>query len=246
VNSATFRPLPSYDEWTRQVFGRSVPAPRVLLAASFDGDSEWGAKMHQAMCGVELEYVDTLLMEVRDRPVPGALVEFGIYQGWWINHFYERTEALGLTDRPIIGFDSFRGLSEPDATRDSTFWKRGMYAASRPEVEGRIQAASRLRIRLVEGWFSDSLHTEESRRVGPVAYARIDCDIYQPALDCLRYLGPRLSNGAVLVFDDWPHSVDHGEGLAFAEWLSDVPWLRFEFLFYGSWGHLYIRVHRRD
>src|SRR5271166_4269837 len=78
--------------------------------------------------------------------------------------------------------------------------------------------------------------------VGPIAYARIDCDIYEPTLECLRYLTPRLSHGAVLVFDDWPHSLDIGEGRAFYEWALTVPNLRFEFLSFCTWGHFYIRV----
>ena len=66
------------------------------------------------------------------------------------------------------------------------------------------------------------------------------------ALTCLRYLAHRLSHGSVLVLDDWPHRIDIGEGRAFAEWIPSVPHLKFEFLFLGTWGHLYIRVWHRD
>ena len=99
---------------------------------------------------------------------------------------------------------------------------------------------------LFPGFFADSLKREPATEVGPVAYARIDCDIYEATRDCLDYLGPRLSHGAVLVFDDWPHELEYGEARAFSEWLPTAPNLRFEFLFFGTWGHFYTRVWHRD
>jgi Macrocin-O-methyltransferase (TylF)/Glycosyl transferases group 1 len=239
------QPTEDYQEWTRSVFGEPIPVPGVILASSFDPGGEWGAKMHNAMIDVECKYVESLLTEIRDRNIRGDLVEFGIYKGWWIKFLYECSEAIGLTDRAVIGYDSFQGLSEPSAAHDTTYWKRGMYAAARKEVEEFVQARSRPRIRLVEGWFADSLGGSEARQVRQIAYARIDCDIYEPAVQCLDYLSNRLSDGAILVFDDWPHRMDVGEGLAFAQWVNTVPWLRFEFLFYGTWGHLYLRVHKK-
>ena len=98
---------------------------------------------------------------------------------------------------------------------------------------------------MIKGFFAQSLRDPEAQAVGHIAYARIDCDIYEPALDCLRYLAPRLADGAVLVFDDWPHRIDIGEGRAFAEWLPTVPHLRVEFLFFGTYGHFYLRVWHR-
>ena len=66
------------------------------------------------------------------------------------------------------------------------------------------------------------------------------------AVSACDILANRLSHGSVLVLDDWPHRIDIGEGRAFAEWVPSVPHLKFEFLFLGTWGHLYIRVWHRD
>jgi hypothetical protein len=159
---------------------------------------------------------------------------------------FEVTEGNGMADRPLIGFDSFRGLSAPHPDFDDAFWKEGMYAASRSEVEARLKVAERPRIILIEGYFADSLITEEAKKIGSIAYARIDCDIYEPALQCLRYLSDRLSHGSILVFDDWPHRASVGEGRAFFEWTPTVPHLRFKFLGFGPWGHFYVRVWHRD
>ncbi len=245
VEQSRRRTWSSYAEWTQSVFGAAISEPGVQLATSFPGVSEWGDKFFRAMLGVELDYVDQLLIGLRDAGVEGELAEFGIFEGWWVNYLYERSEALGLADRKVIGFDSFQGLSEPHPVLDDAFWKKGQYAAGRSLVEERVQAKTRPRIQLVEGFFAESLTRDDAKQIGRIAYARIDCDIYEPALQCLQYLSHRLADGAILVFDDWPHQMGVGETLAFAEWVPTVPHLRFEFLFYGPWGHFYIRVHHR-
>jgi hypothetical protein len=80
----------------------------------------------------------------------------------------------------------------------------------------------------------------ESGRAGTIllaelfCYARIDCDIYQP----------RLADGAIVVFDDWPHTRGFAEQQALEEWLPTVPGLQFEFPLYGAIGHFYTRIHR--
>jgi len=74
---------------------------------------------------------------------------------------------------------------------------------------------------------------------------RIDCDLYEPARDCLNYLTNRLADGAILVFDDWPHLLGYGEQLAFEEWRVQASHLEFEFLFYNTIGHFYLRVHHK-
>lgn len=234
----------SYENWARSVFRQDVPVPGVRVACSWNEDTEWGLRAHNALAQVECEYVAKLLTEIRDQNIPGDIVEFGIYQGWWINFLFKTTAELGL-DRRIYGFDSFEGLSAPDPKHDLAFWKKGQYACSLEQVSKNVQAALRPRIKLVKGFFEKSLRGADAQVAGNFSYVRIDCDIYQPALDCLNYLGPRLADGAILVFDDWPHVRGFGEQRAFEEWLPTVPHLEFEFLFYGTIGHFYTRVHHK-
>jgi tetratricopeptide (TPR) repeat protein len=234
----------SYDNWCTSVFRQHLPAPGVRIAASWAEDSEWGLRAYNALALLECEYAAKLLREIRDKNVPGDIVEFGIYQGWWINFLYKTTEELEL-NRRVYGFDSFEGLSDPHPEHDQAFWKKGQYACSLEQVSINTQAALRPRLKLVKGFFKKSLRSAEALVAEKFAYVRIDCDIYLPALDCLHYLGPRLADGAILVFDDWPHVRGYGEQRAFEEWLPTVPHLEFEFLFYGAIGHFYTRVHHK-
>jgi tetratricopeptide (TPR) repeat protein len=234
----------SYDDWCRSVFRQHVPAPGVRIAASWAEDSEWGLRAYNTLALLECEYAAKLLEEIRDKNIQGDIVEFGIYQGWWINFLYRTTEDLGL-HRRIYGFDSFEGLSDPHPEHDQAFWKKGQYACSLEQVSKNVQAALRPRLKLVKGFFEKSLRSAEALVAEKFSYVRIDCDIYLPALDCLNYLGSRLADGAILIFDDWPHIRGYGEQRAFEEWLPTVPHLEFEFLFYGAIGHFYTRVHHK-
>jgi tetratricopeptide (TPR) repeat protein len=232
----------TYDEWFASTFQQRVPAPNVRIATSWPEDSPWGRRAFLALVQLECDYVTELLTELRDKNVEGDIAEFGIFEGWWVGLLWEKTEQLGMPRR-VYGFDSFAGLSEPHPEHDQAFWKKGQYACSYEQVAKNVQLAARPRIRLVKGYFEQSLHGAAAQVAGKIAYARIDCDIYEPALDCLRYLAPRLADGAILVFDDWPHVRGYGEQRAFEEWLPTVPNLEFEFLFYGVIGHFYTRVH---
>jgi Macrocin-O-methyltransferase (TylF) len=235
---------PADSNWFRSTFGASVRAPSTFIASSWDPHSEWGQRAHKALLAIEEDCVRSLLTEIRDENIDGDVVEFGIFQGYWISRLWEMTEALGM-NRDVYGFDSFEGLSKPDATYDSGFWKEGQYACNLTEVMESVKASERSRIKLIKGFFSDSLPTEAAQKIEKFSFVRIDCDIYRPALECLKYIGTRISDRAILVFDDWPYMTTQGEQKAFIDWLPEVPHLRFEFLFYNTWGHFYLRVHHR-
>lgn len=234
----------SYDQWCRSAFRQPIPVPGVRLVTSWSEDSEWGKRAYNALARVECEYVTRLLMEIRDQQIAGDIAEFGIFEGWWINFLHQISEQIGLPRR-VYGFDSFQGLSDPHPEHDQAFWKKGQYTCSYEQVCRNVQVASRPRIKLVKGFFEKSLRSAEALVAEKFAYVRIDCDIYLPALDCLRYLGPRLADGAILVFDDWPHERGCGEQRALEEWLPTVPQIELEFLFYGAIGHFYTRVHHK-
>jgi hypothetical protein len=240
--------METYESLTSQYFGEALTRDfrAGKLHSIYRQGTKWFDKCHQALLEIEHEYTRDLLSSIASHNVPGAFVEFGVFQGAWINRLYEMTEQANLSDREIWGFDSFQGLSAPHPEFDTSFWKEGMYAASKAQVEVNVCAHKRSRLKLVEGFFNESLHAEQAMALGAVAFARIDCDIYEPAKDCLNFLSQRLSHGSILVFDDWSHDFARGEDRAFAEWFKTVPHLSFKFLFLGPWDHLYLRVLHKN
>lgn len=235
-----------YQTWGSSVFGAKIPiyVSETIGATSVSPLSKkkhhW-YKVWEALLAVEYDIVNELLLQIRDENVSGAIAEFGIFEGTSINRLYEACAAVGL-DRDIWGFDSFQGLSKPHSQFDASFWQEGSYACSLEKVRVNVKADERPNIKFVEGFFEHSLVSKDATDVKQISFARIDCDIYEPTVDCLRYLAHRLSHGSVLAFDDWTYYINSGETKAFAEWISTVPHLEFEYLFSGAWGHFYIRV----
>ncbi len=229
-----------YGYWASGHIRGTPPMPRAPLASSWDPEDPFGAIVSKAMMEAETAFAKELLRSVRDENIPGAIVEFGVFEGLWLEKLCLACEDLGLV-RPIYGFDSFEGLPAPSAKDDLACWSEGQYAASLEAVSARLKCDERKHVSLVKGWFSNTLPQPLAQGIEQIAYARIDCDLYQPAVECLDYLQPRLSDGAILVFDDWTWNLQKGETKAFYEW-TPKSGLAFEFLAYNSIGHLYLKV----
>lgn len=231
-----------FEEWCEKTgLVSGVPPRSLALATSWSPDSKYGRGVKEAMNSAERVFACDLLSEIQTQDVPGAIVEFGVFEGDWLQTLTNHCEAIGLK-RTIWGFDSFEGLPAPKDGLDISGFRAGEYVADFNFVYRRLQCDKR-DVRLVKGWFRDTLPTPQVQGIERIAFARIDCDLYEPAVECLDYLGQRLADGAVLVFDDWSWWFGHGEPRAFFEW-AEKSGLRFEFLAYTSWIHLYLRVRR--
>lgn len=237
-------PAEAYQEWFRDVVGRWIQAPNTWPATSWSPDTPWGARVLQLMTEVEHDYAASLLEALDAERIRGPIVEFGVFRGDWLLVLLRACEARGYARR-FIGFDSFQGLPAPSADADLDCFEEGQFAAGLEDVSRRLETHRRDNVVLVPGWFADTLSLPEAAEVREISFVRIDCDLYAPALECLRYLGSRLADGAVLVFDDWTFDVTKGETCAFVEWRPEVPELDFEFLCFNGVGHLYLRVRRR-
>ena len=199
------------------------------------------------MMEVEKIFAVDLLADLDQQGVLGAVMEFGVFEGDWLERLIENVEALG-NNRQIFGLDSFEGL--PAMTEhDLDCWHEGQYKTSYERVSERIRLAERKHVHLLKGWFSDTILTPIMQSADSISYARIDCDLYYPIVIALEYLQTRLAHNAILVFDDWTFDLNKGETKAFYEWIdSDYVKenLRFEFICFCSIAHYYMRVSRKS
>ena len=138
--------------------------------------------------------------------------------------------------RRFFAFDSFQGLPGGDER-----FKKGSYSNSK---EGFVRVLKSQRVFdenvvLVEGWFNETCIPETAKNHGiqKVAWAYIDCDLYESTVPVLDFLGPLLQTGSVLSFNDWwcyKGSSQRGQQKAVGEWLSRNPHIRLkEFIKYG-------------
>jgi hypothetical protein len=148
-----------------------------------------------------LELFDAAIALVTSASHP-LYLEFGVWQGASITYVSTHLPAPAAR---FIGFDSFEGLPDDwtPAFARGTFSTSG---AAPPITDGRVS--------YVRGWFSDTL----PQFVAPHhdrLIVNIDCDIYSSAAAVLSFVGPLLSVGDLLYFDEFNDRLH--EGRAFHE-----------------------------
>jgi O-methyltransferase len=139
--------------------------------------------------------------------VPGDLIEAGVWRGGAGIMMRAVLEAYGVQDRSVWLADSFAGLPSPEAGEYPADAGAGFHDYSRlavpiEEVRDNFRRYGLLddRVRLLEGWFRDTLPSVADRRW---AVIRLDGDMYGSTMDSLENLYPGLSPGGYLIADDY-------------------------------------------
>jgi hypothetical protein len=155
---------------------------------------------------------------VRHR-IEGDLVECGVWRGGSMMAAALTLLRLGDTSRDLYLFDTYAGMPEPSAADvpspyDAYYspharWRRTqrsgpVVATPLEEVRQRMERTGypRERIHLVPGMVEETLPAHAPERI---ALLRLDTDWYASTRHELVHLYPRLSDGGVLIVDDYGH-----------------------------------------
>jgi hypothetical protein len=207
----------------------------------------WGSpeasELQVAIWKIESQMWKKFLATIREERIQGALVEFGVSVGNSLEELITYCEEVGLKI-DTYGLDSFEGLPEP-SVHDPQYWRKGEFAASYEMVSQRLRTDVRPHVHLIKGWFCNTLSDPGLKEaIRQVAFARIDCDLYQSAMECLAFLEDRLSDGAYLCFDDWTDDPERGETKAFFEFFERTRHkLVFQPICRISLGGMHMRVY---
>jgi hypothetical protein len=107
---------------------------------------------------------------------------------------------LGSPKR-VFMCDSFAGLPSPNQKADR-YYQEGAFSASDRTLRRRIgEMGLSDHCVVVKGWFHETLPKLVQDRAFSLAH--IDCDLHEPAKECLKRLYPKMTPGASLVFDDY-------------------------------------------
>lgn len=140
------------------------------------------------------------------RSVNGDYVECGVWRGGMSAAI---AELIGK-ERTIHLFDSFQGLpqaSEIDG-KEAIAWQNNPSgpnyfdncAAEKSFAIEAMKLAGHSNYKLYEGWFEKTLPDYPK---SPIAILRLDGDWYESIISCLRQLFPYVSDGGVVVLDDY-------------------------------------------
>ncbi len=178
-------------------------------------------KTNMASAMIRADALDVLSYASSHVTIDGLILEFGVRTGQTINHI-----AKSHPNSTIYGFDSFEGLPE-----DWSGWiqDKGTFAGEGiPQVEGNV--------RLVAGWFDETLEGFLIENSGDLALAHIDSDLYSSAKTVLDALASRVKPGSIIVFNEYfnyPNWQQH-EFKAFAEF-CETHAVEYEYLCWGMY-----------
>lgn len=136
----------------------------------------------------------------------GIIAEFGVAKGNTLKHIIKI-----ISDKDIYGFDSFEGLPED--------WRTGfMQGAFSVDTVAEFPE----HIHLQKGYFEDTLPNFVLANHENCAFLHIDCDLYSSTKTIFKYLGHRIVQGSIIVFDEYfnyPSWQEH-EFKAFKEYIE--------------------------
>ena len=126
---------------------------------------------------------------VNKAKIDGHVAEFGVFKGNSINYLSRK-----IHPKPIFGFDSFLGLTE-DFILDCPKGKFDLSGVT-PEVDDNVK--------LVTGFFSDTLPNWLNDNPGFFSLLNMDCDTYESTSFVLNSIGPdRIVPGTIILFDEY-------------------------------------------
>jgi O-methyltransferase len=135
--------------------------------------------------------------EVREREVPGALGEIGVFRGdfAWLMSTY-------LPGREVHLFDTFSGFDDRDVAVDAgqDLVPEFLDFSDTDPESVRARFAEPELVKLHIGWFPES-----AEGIGDVSFAcaSIDADLYEPVLAGLHWFWDRLSPGGYILVHDF-------------------------------------------
>jgi hypothetical protein len=168
-------------------------------------------------------YFLSQLEKVRD--VEGDIVECGVSIGHGTLLFLLLSKYLGV-ERNYVGFDSFEGFPEPVAQDEATpitgkdFWANPPETVLRVLRDGRVpEATIRDRVRLVKGFFHETLPSYEGR----IALLHLDGDLYESYRVPLALLYEKVASRGIIMFDEYADPRWLGAKKAIDEFFADKP-----------------------
>lgn len=147
---------------------------------------------------------------------PGDTAECGVYRGA-SSFLICSANARSPHDRVHHVFDSFEGLSEPEAA-DGAYWQGGDLAVTVETVREYLSGFDS--IEYYKGWIPDRFKDVSERQF---SFVHIDVDLAQPTRDSLAFFYPRLNEGGIILCDDYGGISCAGATSAVDDYLADKP-----------------------
>lgn len=184
---------------------------------------------------------------LRANAVAGDYTEFG--SGFLVRSFRlaAKYKSLLYASPRLFAFDSFTGLPPITADDDHPGWHEGSMAVSIAQFRSllKLQGVQERDYHVVPGLFQSTLIKPPAEYgLRQVAFAFVDCDLYQSTQCVLPFINTLLVDGAILAFDDWncyKGDPSKGQRRAFNESFAEQKDISFQpFLSFGWHGQSFL------
>ncbi len=143
--------------------------------------------------------------------VPGEIAEFGVFKGVSLVRFAHFREILGISEKKsIFGFDTFGEFPDSNYEPDNERLAKFIVSAGSTSI-GKDQLIKVLNkkgldkgVHLIEGDVRDTIPEFIKNNPGvKISFLNLDVDLYEPSKAILESFWPLISEGGVLLLDDY-------------------------------------------
>lgn len=160
------------------------------------------AKPHTLIGRDRLESLQFLSQSALTQGIAGDIVECGVYRGG--SAMILAHALINGPERTLWLYDNFSGVLPPGPRDPQEGWR---YVSSEPGLEISVRSLVSEVLPSERCMVRKGLFAETFRQSLPshIALLHIDCDWYESVLLCLRTLAPLVSDGGVIILDDYGH-----------------------------------------
>jgi len=159
---------------------------------------------------------------VVENNIEGDIIECGVAMaGNFASMILGATSLPKGERRKFWGFDSFIGIQlagkkdtlqagigaithNTDVSYEELLVSSGITSHSKQQVENNLNnwGLNKFNIELVEGWVQNSIPLVNDR-IEKIAILRLDMDVYHPTIYTLEMWWDKISDGGIVIIDDW-------------------------------------------
>ena len=141
--------------------------------------------------------------------IQGDYIEFGIFKGKSLYHSVKTAKKINAEKNITFwGLDSFEGFP----VENHEFYKAKNFKASKSKVKKSFNKYKNVKI--IDGYFEDTLSSDELQNIENISFAFIDCDIYESAQVAFKFIKSKMTKGGFIMIDDFTSVDKNGNYIA--------------------------------
>tara|TARA_E500000331_G_C17227572_1_gene701038 strand:+ start:1074 stop:1715 length:642 start_codon:yes stop_codon:yes gene_type:complete len=141
--------------------------------------------------------------------IQGDYIEFGIFKGKSLYHSVKTAKKINAEKNITFwGLDSFEGFP----VENHEFYKAKNFKVSKSKVKKSFNKYKNVKI--IDGYFEDTLTSDELQNIKNISFAFIDCDIYESSQVAFKFIKSKMTKGGFIMIDDFTSIDKNGNYIA--------------------------------